>query len=530
MSENQSAVSQYQNIHRLILQGQLENAGRACQSLVEEHPTFAPGWAAFSELWLRCGVLDKAGAAAQHGLQIEPESSELATQLAKCMHFSGQLAGAMHFANIALKNGPDTVIQLDTLGNIFARFGKHETATELFEEAQRLAPDSPGIMFNLATSQRLLGRSEAAEELLNQVLAVNPTDADAHYSLSLVRRQTASENHIERLEKQLDTSRRWQDKVKIRYALAKELEDLERYEASFEQLQEGASLFSQYANYSLEDELAGMASMQNATSKDKLTEIAEMAPPSDVNNNPIFIVGLPGSGTKIVEQILAAHSEVETGGDVRTFQAATAHGSKQSGSKITDLAHLAGLIDELDYPAVAKAYLEMAELQVGATKHFLDTFPLNVFQVPVIHMALPTARIILIERDPLETGYAMFKTLFQNGFHASYDLETLAKYHLSYQQWVDHLKKILPSGALLTLRHADIVSEPEGELQRLLDFCALGSQEACSDSARAITSSAVAGNDNLDPQVFDEVTNHYKNVEKHMAVYAQTLARNEANT
>jgi Sulfotransferase family len=277
--------------------------------------------------------------------------------------------------------------------------------------------------------------------------------------------------------------------VQIRYALAKEYEDLGEYGRSFAQLSQGAALRRRHMEYNVATDVSTVQWIIDAFAAAPAAEAAGCAPDA-----PIFIVGLPRSGTTLVDRILGSHSKVTSAGELNAMALAIVDAVGRTSNVrlarpdfITRSAHL-------DFAALGRDYLRRATVSSRRPGRFTDKMPLNHLYCGLIRRALPNARIIHVTRDAMASGYAMYKTLFKDGYPYSYDLRDIGHYFVAYRRLMGFWESESP-GSILHLRYEDLVSNQLQQTQRLLAFCSLEWEEAClnfHENASATTTASAA--------------------------------------
>ncbi|HKK02901.1 MAG TPA: sulfotransferase [Gammaproteobacteria bacterium] len=461
-------------VYRLLDQGDIRRAGPACERLVAEFPAFAPGWAAFSELWQRCREADRAAHCAETACRLAPRSAAYRAQLARCELLRGQSRRATALAEQALGLGGADHATLDTIGNVFSRAGEQARALEVFRAALELAPDNPAAIYNLATSLRFHGRVGEAERLFERLIELDPDDHEAVHSRSVLRRQTEESNHVAELRRRLEAGRDWRALSHYAYALGKELDDLDRPADAFRAFSHGARLIHEHLPSGLETERAHIGAVVRALRGGLLEKPGSGHPSAE----PVFVIGLPRTGSTLVERILGSHSQVFAAGELHNFQV---EARRLTGARTVAEAFQAVLAspDRFDFARLGAAYLESTRPRTGRTARFIDKLPRNDLWAGLIHRALPGARFILTTRHPADACYAMFRTLFRSGYPFTYDLQTLGHYYRAHQVLVQALKDTLPPGSLLEVAYEDLVGDPERHARRMTEFCGLDWEPAC---------------------------------------------------
>ena len=381
----------------------------------------------------------------------------------------GDVAEGMGQLKALAATGLRDVRSLSHVGRLFTYLNLHTDAERCYQQALRLQPEGAQALYNWATSLIALGRLDEAEQALGRVLVLNPHDYDAYYNLATLRRQTGARNHVEQIEAALQLPMRHPaGSVALNYALAKELEDLGDHAASFAALKRGADLRRRLLSYRVSDDVATMRLIAEVFGGDFFGREIAGCP----DERPVFILGLPRSGTTLVDRILSSHSDVSSRGETSDF-------AKALLAEVGDAASKEALVRrsaQADFAAVGARYCARLAMQAG--RRSIDKTPVNFLYLGLIARALPRARIIHVRRDPMDLGYAIYKTLFRMAYPFSYDLADLGHYYLAYDRLMAHWRAMLP-GRFLEVRYEDLVSSQEATSRRLVEFCGLDWQPAC---------------------------------------------------
>jgi tetratricopeptide (TPR) repeat protein len=460
--------------------------------------TAAPG-----ELLVRGVAAAEAGRVAE-GLQLiraacaaDPRDAEAHAQLGRWLSRLHRTDEALQAARAAMHIGPSQARTFDTLGVIFSRAGLHEQAVECFARAVALEPASANLHFNHAASLKFLGRFDAAEAAYEACLRLDPRFWRAHSALAATRTQTESQNHVDRLQALLAVPPPDPDaELHLRHALAKELEDLGRDAEAFEHLLAGnARKFA----------ASGYDWARDQRLFDAVMELFPQPLPAPVPRNfgeagrddaPIFVVGMPRTGTTLVDRILASHAQVTSAGESQNFGVLLKRASGTRTPQVLDEETLAQSL-QVDLAALGADYVRRTRPAHPDKPRFVDKLPLNFFYLGHIARALPDASLVVVRRHPLDTGLANFRQLFAAGFsYYDYarDLRAIGRYYAQFDRLVRHWHAVLP-GRVHEVHYESLVSDQRETTARLLDHCRLPWDDAClafeRNAAAVATASAV---------------------------------------
>lgn len=360
--------------------------------------------------------------------------------------------------------------RLQEVGQRLASLGLHAEAADCFARSLAMQPDHPEYLYNHATALIAAGLLVEAEAVLDQVIALAPRDSDAWYNRATLRRQTATDNHVAALEQRLASApTSAADPVPLLYALGKEREDLGEYARSFAAIKRGADLRRARLAYRVEDDIDTMGLISTAFDANFFSGL----PSGHADRRPVFIVGLPRSGSTLVDRILGSHSAVASRGERTDLAMAVV----RTAGPAADKAELVRRSTQLDFRLLGERYC--AHLPAGASTLQLDKTPANFLYLGLLAAALPQARIVHIRRQPMDACYAMYKTLFRMAYPFSYDLRDLGGYWLAYERLMRHWRSLLPPERFVELDYEDLVANQEAVTRRLIAHLGLPWEEAC---------------------------------------------------
>lgn len=368
----------------------------------------------------------------------------------------------------------------DTLGVIYSRLGLHEKAIRCFRQAVSLDTKPANYYYNLAASLQFLGDFEAAKIAYAESLSRDPELYKALASLVSLEKQSEEKNKINAL---LVSYQRWKKDsdatLYIGHALAKTYEDLGDYSTSFEWLKKAKSAkLSTTDSFSFEDLFsAAQAPVKSNNSSDKTLE----APSDKLASSPIFVVGLPRTGTTLVDRILSSHSDVTSGGELNTFPELIKQATNTESNLVLD-AQTLSKANTLKLNNVGEQYIEATNaLRPNATR-FTDKMPFNFFYAKLILEALPNARIIVLRRGAMDSclsNYRQLLTTQHSYYDYTYSLKTTAQFYRQFDQLMRHWRASLPSNRFMEVQYEDIVFNQQATTEKLLNFCDLSWNDAC---------------------------------------------------
>lgn len=354
------------------------------------------------------------------------------------------------------------------------RGARHDVAgaAAALQRARELLGDQSSLLYELATMQFFGGHYEAAELVLDRLLEIEPDSGDACYLRATLRRQTAARNHITPLRglmaKGLGSAAA---DAACGYALAKELEDLGEHDEAFSVLARSASRKRSSLRYDVQGECAAIEAIAETFTGDALQAMSR----GDGGEGALFIVGMPRTGTTLLERLLVERAGARPAGELADFAALLGHAAGQQRRHDPALTPVQAA-SRVDFAALGNEYMRGAREAAGGAARFIDKMPINFLYCGMIAAALPKARIIHLVRDPLDTCYAVFKTLFYNAYPFSYDLDELGRYYLAYRRLMQHWHAVMP-GRIVDVRYEDLVASPDATMQQVLEACRIEALE-----------------------------------------------------
>jgi tetratricopeptide (TPR) repeat protein len=393
-----------------------------------------------------------------------------------------QPAQALESCDKALALAPDCAEAWNNRSNALIDLNRPDEALANCDKALALKPDYAEAYDGKGVKLMFLGRFEEATRAIEAAIAITPR-ARFYYNLTLSKRLSTKDDHLAAME---DLARNVsaldeEEQVFLRFALGKALKDVGDHENSFAHLLAGNAIKRKQVAYDGEATDKLFDRTKSTFTRDLMRRSGGAGCSSET---PIFILGMPRSGTTLVEQILASHPKVFGAGERDDFSAVVAGlgGDQRSTALFPEF------IPSLPLDAfrrIGADYVDRLRGLAPTAGKITDKMPENFRFVGLIHLALPKARIIHLQRGPVDTCLSCFATLFYEPLDYTYDLKELGRYYRAYQRLMDHWREILPPGVMLDVRYEDIVDDIEGQARRMIAHCGLEWDARCLDFHRA---------------------------------------------
>jgi tetratricopeptide (TPR) repeat protein len=492
----------------------LDEAVLHYQKALSLRPDFYPAHNNLGNVLKALDRRDEAIAHYRQALAIKPDFAIAHNNLGNALQALGRREEAETHYRRAIALKPDYAEAHNNLGNVLRLLGRGEEAVRCYERALAAEPRYVEAHHNLGNALKELGRFEEAVSSFNQTIALDPKGVAAYHDLVLTTRIKPDDPCLAAMEKLAADigSLRQRDQSVLHFALAKAYADLGRHDEAFAQMLSANALRRRELAYDEAATFDRFARIRQIVTAELLRQKTGSGDPSPA---PIFILGMPRSGTTLVEQILASHPDVFGAGE------------------IDDLSVLARTLPYPDgLPAVGPerlrdfgaSYVERLRARSGAALRVTDKMPSNFYYVGLIRLALPNAHIIHVRRDAVDTCLSCFSKLFVGAAQPfSYDLGELGRYWRQYDALMAHWRQILPEGAMLEIQYEDLVGNLETHARRLVAYCGLEWHDAClafHETRRAVRTASVA---QVRQPLYQSAVGRWRVYEKHLAPLLKEL-------
>jgi tetratricopeptide (TPR) repeat protein len=455
----------------------LAGAGQAAAQCRAVCPSDRTGWLFGSIAALLEDKKEAALALIEERLATDPLDPQCLLQRAECLLALGARADALAAADAAAQN-TQAIPALDAVGEFLAHAGDYHRALEVYDRAVATAPRHPNMRARRAAVHQYLGHFDQAAADYEAVLEIVPTDPKALKGLVDLRRESTDRNSIAAMEAALAAAPSESDAAILHFGLAKSYEDLGEHALSWRHLTRGNRIERSFSPY---DPATDRAVMQGVIAAFPTVEAVR---PDTAGECPIFIVGLPRTGTTLVDRIIGSHTQVHSAGELVAFEQAIDIALARSGRRRSqDWHRYAAELCGLDPKIIADEYLARARTRRGNRPRFTDKQNMNFLYCALILRAFPQARIVHVTRHPLAACYAIYRNRFNGSYAFTYDLSDIGEFYVGYRKVMAHWHDVLPN-RILDVAYEEVVTALEPAIRRLLDYLGLPFEAGCLEFQR----------------------------------------------
>jgi tetratricopeptide (TPR) repeat protein len=459
-------------------QGELDEAVRAYREAVHVKPDFAEAHSNLGNVLTELGKLDEAVGACRQAVGINSNYAEFHSNLGNALNCQGKHDEAITAYREAIRVKADYAEAHSNLGNALRDRGELDEAVGACRQAIGIKPNYAGAHFNLGNALRDLGRFEEAHSAYKKAIDLAPRSPLFYFNLVTMKQIAPGDPELLAMEKLASDPKlvSINDRIYLHFALGKAYGDLKDHERSFQHLLEGNALQRQQLSYSDSTERILSERIREAFTPALMRDKRGLGEPS---RTPVFIVGMPRSGTTLIEQVLASHPKVFGGGERVEFAEAAAS-LRGPESAATEFPEVVTGLDGQQLREFGARYVTAVQRLAPNAERITDKMPGNYRRVGLINLALPNARVIHARRDPLDTCLSCFSNLFARDHHPyCYDLTELGHVYRNYEALMAHWRRVLPPEVLLDVQYEEVVADLEGQARRIMAHCGLEWDDRC---------------------------------------------------
>ena len=491
--------------------------------------TKKPSWKVsrkVEEMYLSASQLSRAGNfnEAQQAylaiLALDPCHYPTLLQLANMAMYAGNPVAALNYAKKAAETTPDESDGHLVLGMIATELGLAELAQKELRRARVIEPNDTRILDSLATVLLQQGDSTAALEALQQSIKINPQSVAPYYLLSISKRFSSDDPDLD-LMKNLEVKARPQDRTemaKMHFAIAKMHHDCGEYDAAFASYQQGNQIicdeqFGQKQDYA---ELA-----QHIIGSVTPERVKKLQGGGDQSESPIFVLGMPRSGTTLIESLLCRHPDIGSIGEVAYISNLVGWSEQSIGGGLPYPKSLSLFTPELA-EKIGSEYARLSRQYGLNSRYFVDKTPGNFLHIAFILAILPNAKLVHCRRDPVDTCLSIYQQYFPKSVEYSCDLKDIGLYYLFYRRLMSHWEELFP-GRIHHVDYHKVVSDTETQLRQMLDYIGLDWNDACLEQVGLGYKSRTASMWQVRQPVYQSSVQRWRKYEKHLGPLLEVL-------
>ena len=446
-------------------------------SALDVDPDYIEARLALATTLLRLERDDEAMAAFRTVLTAEPENPEAHNGIGTLLDRKRRHAEAIEHYRLALSEKPDHFDAMGGMANALKNLGQHTQALGIARKMVALRPDHALAASLLGSILAEMGAIQEGQAEFERALRLDPRKPEFSYYLAQVTKVKPGDAILSALETTLPRAAALppHEQCQLHFALGKAYDDIGERAKGFTHLLQGNAIKRSSIRYEEAIALGAMDRIASVFTADLLAARAGLGDPSTV---PVFIVGMPRSGTTLVEQILASHSAVFGAGERQEIPNAVARlDVERIGA--ARFPEVVWTMTGDDFRRIGAEYLDLLRPLAPEAARIVDKMPGNFLFVGLIHLILPNARIIHTVRDPVDTCLSCFSKLFAGEQAFSYDLAELGRYHRAYRGLMAHWRAALPAGVMLEVEYEALVEDFEPHARRIVAHCGLEWEPAC---------------------------------------------------
>ena len=474
-------------------------------------------------LWSRLGVQQKRYANAetllQQAVKVAPGFVRAWADLCSVQIEQEKFDDAIKNAKSLIKLQPRSPDGHIWLAVASALSGHHQDAAEFFDKALEISPEHVGALCGKGNASRTIGDQDGAIALFRRSIKANPLHVEAYWSLANLKTFRFEEPEVDDMLALVGDERIPPvGHVQLNNALGLEFDSRNEYDRAFEFFARGNVLRREQEFY---DRVENEEKVDLAIEAFTQRYLEVNGGHGDPDSAPIFIVGLPRSGSTLLEQILSSHSMVDGTHELADLSKAIRSNRKLTGPRLRYPTSVTN-IDANGLKRMGSEYIERTRRHRRDRPFFTDKNPNNFVHVGLLHLILPNAKIINAQRHPLDSCFGSYKQLFAQGQPFTYDLVELGEYYLQYRRLMDHWHEVLP-GKVLDVQYEEVVTDLEGQVRRILEYCELEWEESCLKFHETSRSVKTASSEQVRQPIYRSSVNTWRHYEPHLEPLIEVL-------
>jgi len=500
--------------------GNVREAEKIYRDVLLRDPTNVDALRLLASVAMRAKQWGDAEALLERALEIAPDFSQGWMDLGLARQEQDKTTKAVEAFSRAIQLKPQVPNGYVSVGTVKALIGRHDEAMEMFGKALERDPESFGALSGMGHVLKTVGKQDEAIASYRKCIEFNPDHGETWWSMANLKTFRFDDEDIEAMQTRVARESLIEEqRANFHFALGKAFEDKNDYDKAFEHYALGNQNRRERETYD---------PVQTADLHDQFIEVfskdfvAERTGTGSDSNAPIFIVGLPRSGSTLIEQILASHPEVEGTHELPDLsRVARATGANREDRKVYP--RVLPTLEDCEFKEMGEDYLRKTERHRETDlPRFTDKLPNNFVHVGFLSLILPNAKIINAKRHPLDSCLGSFKQLFARGQPFTYDQFELAEFYMEYQRLMDHWHEVLP-GKVLDVQYEDVVDDLETQVRRILEYCELPWDDACLRFYETDRAVKTASSEQVRQPIYSSAKHKWRSYELHLAPMIDVL-------
>ncbi|MFT5141055.1 MAG: tetratricopeptide (TPR) repeat protein [Lysobacterales bacterium] len=509
---------------RLAEAGEKLNAGKVdecadiCRDLLKSNPDDVNALRLLAKVAGEKGRWGRAEQKLLRVLELAPAFLDARIDLARVYKQQDRFDEAVAVTADAMKRSPHNAHVTYMHASMLAVALRFEEALEAYRLSIELRPYHPAAYVGMGHLLKTLGRQQEGIDAYRKAIEQRPNFGEVYWSLANLKTFRFTDAEIQDMDRRLaEQSLDEEARVHFLFALGKAREDQGQFQKAFEHYDQACEIQRMKISYDPVETRVVNQRIRSVFTADLITRHKPQWQPQPM---PIFIVGLPRSGSTLIEQILSSHSQVE--GTAELPDVGKVIGSLSSRSVGPAYPEAVQQLDEGNLRELGEAYLRTTQRHRRGSPYFTDKMPNNFPSIGLIHLMLPNAKIIDARRHPLDSCFGTLKQHFAHGQTFSYDLFELGEYYREYRSMMRHWDEVLP-GRVLEVRYEELVNNQEEQTRRLLEYCGLPFEESCLRFYETERAVRTASSEQVRQPIFSTSVNHWRNFRTELAPLIEML-------
>jgi tetratricopeptide (TPR) repeat protein len=445
-------------------------------------------------------------------LEIDPTFSLAWDNLAKLFRVQNKLSKSIPAFENLIKLDPYNFEALVSLGTIYIKLSKYHQGINLYEKSLTIKPENPRVYLSLGHALKTIGQREKSEIAYHNAIKFYPFSGEAYWSLANLKTYKFSKKEISNMKLAINKNIHPNEQIQMHFALAKALESNNQFEDSFNHYKEGNWLQRKQIKYNSEEYKLSIDDVITffKSNKDIFKSRANIK-----NDDPIFILGLPRSGSTLIEQILSSHSLIDGTQELPNIMAISRDiklidPNNGYPNNLMD-------IDTSSFNDFGQKYIDETRWARSSKPFFIDKMPNNFVHIGLIKLILPNAKIIDARRNPMDACFSCFKQYFAKGQHFTYDLDDIARYYKDYLRLMDFWNELFPR-EIFTINYEDIINNPNKKIRELLNFCNVEFESSCLDFHKSKRPVKTASSEQVRQPMYKTGLDYWKNYRNNLDI------------